>query len=257
MNYDYRVSLILFLLVVFVVWSFIVYYRRPKVRSASTGRLSLFKNPKDYIDSTPDAPDGFGYKTQWLAMPTDDPQPVIELLELKDVAATNWRSGLHITYEFYDKCVFVSPTVNGWVFVVGAIPLADLLRKDQFCQFVEGLGRHFPTVCYFGSHRVSSFYAWARVRNGVLERIFSHGDGQQWELGEQTCEEMELGFDFFESEPPEGEGETYWEREDLRFPNEEDVIQLAGEWSINPLDLEGMDLAPSTGWIGELPRKNL
>jgi hypothetical protein len=40
-----------------------------------------------------------------------------------------------------------------------------------------------------------------------------------------------------------------------RFPGEEDVMELAGAWSINPTILDKLNLAKGVGLLGSLPKK--
>jgi hypothetical protein len=63
---------------------------------------------------------------------------------------------------------------------------------------------------------------------------------------------LSLGFRFFDARSPEANDPRidYWGREDLTFPNEDHVMQLAGKWSIDPTTLDERDLAD--GWLGEV-----
>lgn len=59
----------------------------------------------------------------------------------------------------------------------------------------------------------------------------------QADRGEQTREEMDLGFAFFNERSPEASKDDYWEREDLTYPSEENVMAIAGRWSVDPSQL--------------------
>ena len=210
------------------------------------------------LDATPDKPIGFGYKTAWLAIRTDDPHSVAEALGLRDVRPANWRTGLNASYERYETHVFVTPPVEGWVFVVGvAFPdTGDSSRADRCTPVLEALGKKYDHVYFFGTHRVVEFHVWARVDNGVISRAYAYLGKQGitiWDKGNRTKEEVDLKFNFFADKPPEGQGKEYWERVDLTFPDEEDVIKIAEAWTMNPLKIDEMDLTPSAGLVGQVP----
>ena len=73
-----------------------------------------------------------------------------------------------------------------------------------------------------------------------------------FDIGGQTDAEASLGFRFFDERSPEASDPKvdYWAREDLTFPNEDHVMQLAGKWSIDPTTLEEREVGD--GWLGEV-----
>jgi len=210
------------------------------------------------LDATPDKPIGFGYKNAWLAIKTDESSAVARTLGLSELEPANWESGLHTSYSRYETHVFVTPPVEGWVFVVGiALPDAgDSERPDRCTPVLESLGQAYDSVYYFGTHRIVEFHAWVQVKDGSVSRAYAYlGERGEtiWDRGEKTAEENRLGFNFFADEPPRGQGEKYWDRKDLRSPNEEDVINIAEEWTLNPLSIDSMDLPESVGLVGRVP----
>lgn len=247
--------LIVFVIIVVVVLVVVVRswrQLRAGVRENPAGQAS-FK-----LDTTPDKPMGFGYKCMWIAIRADEPERVAEALGLEDIQPANWRTGLGSAYAYYKKVVFVTPSVEGWVLVVGtALPdCGDSERPDKCTPVLEELGRRYESVFFFGNHRVVGFYAWARVDKEKVSRAYAYLGEQGitlWDKGEKTKEERELDFNYFAYEPPEGAGEEYWERKDLRYPDEEDVIRMAEAWSINPLQFDNMNLAKSVGLVGRAP----
>ena len=211
------------------------------------------------LDTTPDKPIGFGYKNAWLAIKTDDPAKIAETLKLHDLQPANWRTGLNTSYERYDTHVFITPPVGDWVFVVGiALPdIGDSQRPDRCTPVLKELGTIYDSVFFFGTHRVVGFHVWARVDHGRVTRAYTYLGEQGvtlWDKGEKTQEEGDLRFNFFADEPPKGEGEEYWERDELSFPDEEDVIKIAEAWTMNPLSLDKMELLDSVGLVGQVPR---
>ncbi len=72
-----------------------------------------------------------------------------------------------------------------------------------------------------------------------------------FDIGAQTDAEVSLGFRFFDERSPEaGDPKSDYWAEDLTFPDEGHVMQLAGKWSIDPTTLEERDLGD--GWLGEV-----
>jgi len=157
------------------------------------------------LKTTPDHPVPFGYKILWLAIRSDNPEQIIDRLHLDEPRQANWKSGIEAAYgDGADtSLLFVSPSLNNWVLVVGAgLPYPakqpekvtatigksfDLMFSSQVHKFEE--------VHFFGSHRVVSFVTWARARHGKIERVFSFADGQVLaNQGAQTTEEQSLGF---------------------------------------------------------------
>lgn len=210
------------------------------------------------LDATPDKPIGFGYKNAWLAIRTEDPSVLAEVLGLRDLKPANWRTGLNSSYERHETHVFVTPPVEGWVFVVGiALPdTGDSSRPDRCTPILEALGKKYEHVYFFGTHRVVDFHAWARVDNGLVSRAYAYLGEQGvtiWDKGEKTKEEVALKFNFLADEPTELQRKEYRERGEHTSPKEEDVIKIAEAWTMNPLRIDEMDLPPSVGLVGRVP----
>lgn len=202
-------------------------------------------------------------------------------------AAYRWSSAENAT-----KWVFASPAVEGWVFLMGvSLPYPINTIDGDHC----GIGRAFDVVFarlksrfeevqFFGSHRVVGFVAWARAIRGTPERVFAYGDGDVYaNIGEQSPEEGALGF-------PRLDGLSAFDATDRIFeladeqsarrdalvasgvparealvqsregkadalPDEEDVVKLAGLWSVDPrqLDEPGRAQEPGVGLVARLP----
>lgn len=169
------------------------------------------------LDETPDSPEGFGYKTSWFAVKTQDPKRVASALRLTDLTRANWASGIAAAYSFNNKpdgkrYAFISPPVKGWVLVVSlALPYPDkraqrrLASTDSRFQAIFGaLATSFHEAQFFGSYRVVGFEAWARARGGKIERSFCYVDGEVYEnAGPQTSIERQLNFPDLSGMAPE------------------------------------------------------
>lgn len=191
------------------------------------------------LDTAPDRPIPFGYKTGWLCVGSDGPLTVIEALGLRDAAACNWKYGL----ERVDRAgkIFVSPALDGWVLAVGWIE-EDLAN-------LSALAQKFPRLMFFASHRVSDYAAWARFEGGKCLRAYAYAGDEDtvlWDEGPLTPEELSLGGAHF---PRKGVG---WD--EAQFPDEETVIALSAAWGVDTT-FSGKEYPPALGWLGRRARQ--
>ncbi len=192
----------------------------------------------------PDEPESFGYKCAWLAIRTTDMSSVARALGIKQTEPGTWSEGIRAAYE---GKVFITPPLGPWVLAV-SISLPDSGQpgaQDHASPLIERLGKSFPEVQYFGTHRVVEWHAWARVVNGSVVRKFAYvGDQGEvpWEFGSPTPEEAALGPAYSRQEVDAGS-----------FPDETYVMALAARWSIDPSTLEEQNFGRGLGLIGVLP----
>lgn len=209
---------------------------------------------EDNEQAQPDLPQSFGYKTAWLALRADEPGRVAAQLQLREMRLANWQVGVDASYQ---RAIFVCPPVGAWVLVVGTELFALADRPEIAKTLLEELSSHFREAQFFGTHRVSDGHFWARAVQGRLIRGFGCvGCETTWNEGEQTQEERDLGFNFIDVNSAELETNDR-EREDLAFPNEDSVIDLAGKWSLNPTILDKASQVPGLGLLGKLDRGQL
>jgi hypothetical protein len=256
--------------------------------SASSEAAARLEIP---LAAEPDRPVGFGYKICWFAVRTTDADAVAEAMELDRRRPANWRSGVAVAYggtpgseRFVD--VFVTPPVDGWTFAIGfdlpspaqAGDKKRLRSGRHFRQLLSNLASRFAEVQFFGTHSVAQFDAWARAREGRIERIFSFVDGEVVASeGPLTSEEATLGFLDLGGRTP-ADATTYifdraeaLEHDDCnageetssgaaaqgRFrnepiPGEDHTIALAGAWSIDPTTLDERSGPLGVGFVGRM-----
>lgn len=243
------------------------------------------------MSKEPDLPCSFGYKIGWFSVAAEDSAQVCRVLELEDCEVANWSSGLGAAYknntDFQERYrpVFVTPPLDGWVLIIGSClpyPLGPSQAKPQstaseFEILLSRLTQHFNEVQYFASHRVSSFVSWARQSN-TNYRAFTYGDGWVYcNTGEQTPTERKLGFPDLSGLNETEALDELVRLDDLRsqrqdeltnsglnlsevlkiippspFPNEENVTELAAEWSIDPTTIAEKFTEKSLGYYGIL-----
>lgn len=218
----------------------------------------------------PDPPVAFGYKTSWVAV-RGEPAQLADALGLQNFVATNWTSAMFPARSSNSlserPVIFVTPQLSGWTMAVSFfLPSLDELTTDEqfrgeeppgerselLVTMMQALAARFDDVQFFGSYRVVGYVAWCRARGGKIERAFGYADGQVFaNFGATTPEEAKLGF-------PDLSGLSSDEAVDKLFETDDATdealpAKLAGEWSINPLQLEEAGYPPSLGLAGYLP----
>jgi hypothetical protein len=205
------------------------------------------------FEFTPDKPIGFGRKNQWIAAKCDASKDLADALQLQEVQPANWRSGHRAAYGYPKALVFITPPLNGWILAVGGLPdPSDPSALATWRTLMTRVSLQFGEAQFFATHRVCSYTAWGRYIKGDEKRLFANGDVPLYNFGKAFADEAELLTHFFDPASPEASNESYWSREDLHFPDEDDVFKLAQAWSIDPSELESKDLPPSCGLVGSL-----
>lgn len=156
----------------------------------------------------PDRPVAFGYKQHWFAVRDRRPQEVADALGLKDIRPSTWKEGIERAYESgYDRVrhrwpewveMFVSPPVRGWTLAVGGIGAIPSAGMAEWIPFLRNLSTKLGDVQYFGTHRISNYVAWAKAARGRIVRAHGWADKTLVNIGDQTPEEVALGFDFLD-----------------------------------------------------------
>jgi hypothetical protein len=201
--------------------------------------------------------ESFGYKNAWIAVRSTDSNAVATALQLRNARASDWEEGIAAAYKYpIGNSVFVTPPIDGWILCVGYPLFAAVdARPPSFGEEAGKLASLLGCeVQYFSTHRVVSAHAWARARPSGLERAYSYvGESGEktLDLGVPSPEERALAFAFFDPTSPEAQQDSYWDREDLKYPDEEHVMALAGAWSIDPSALEGRNLETVAGLLGD------
>jgi hypothetical protein len=204
----------------------------------------------DGDDSAParTGPVGFGYKSAWLAIRTEDTETAAGALGVTDAHAASWAEGIDAAYgaEQERQPVFLTPVVDGWTLVV--LGGGEMFEDDGVgggALDLRSLSRRFGEVQKFATHRVVEYQEWQRWVDGSPVRRYC------W-IGESG----EIRFN--EGEPISAEGNLLraadldgdWDAFD--FACEETVMAVAAEWSIDPTTLDERDDLPPHGLLGFL-----
>ncbi|MEW9702679.1 hypothetical protein [Paenibacillus sp. SI8] len=241
----------LILIAVYIILTLISRKKQLKIESESVAASNANNTSGN---KSPNFPIFFGYKSSWLAVRTNDTQALLSELNLIDVRQAEWETGLECANQ---KEIFVTSPIGEWTLVIGTrlLEADNQAITERITPLLLRLSRQFGEACYFGNQRIVGYYAWAKAVNGELIRAYAYlGESGEtlWNEGIQTVEETELGFHFFDSKSIDAQNPTYWEREDLSFPDEESVLAIASRWSIDTSAL-GDERNPSgLGVLGQL-----
>jgi len=200
----------------------------------------------------PDTPQSFGYKQTWLTIASTASSAVARALNLTHAQSCTWEEGIQLTVPHQ---LFVSPPIQNWVFVVGQpLPRPDgHLLSQQIAPLLNRLSAEFGIAHYFSTNRVVEYHSWARSEAGRLVRGYAYlGERGEtlWDEGASRTE-TELGLALFDERSPEASDPAYWNRTDLQFPDEENVMQMARRWCVAPSDLTATDSQPALGVRGD------
>lgn len=117
---------------------------------------------------------------------------------------------------------------------------------NKVTELLNQLSSEFGDVNFFANHRVSDFYAWAKSENGKLTRGFAIADGYEpfWNVGDKSGLEEKFVYPFEKSDEPEDLNQD--------IIDEDMVMRIAGDWSVNPTELDKISgLKNKKGYIGE------
>lgn len=208
----------------------------------------LNKNVAIEVNNTPDKPEAFGYKMVWFAVKSNDKKRIAELLKLKGIQETNWKTGIKNAYNY---SVFVSPTIEKWTLVVGLdLPKGDSLESvEEIKMILIELSKELGEAQFFGTHRVVGFNCWMKAINGEIKRIYSFL-GESGEnivvFGEPT--DIEKKYDLINTISND---DPNFEEEGIDYPDEGLTMEIAENWSVNPTKLDEIDRITELGIIGK------
>jgi hypothetical protein len=186
---------------------------------------------------------GFGYKTGWLAVRNGAAAEMFAALGCRSVGRVGWLEGVERAYRDGDVVVATPPLAGGWMLVMGqwVASRADSPGVDV-AALSATLGRE---VQLFVSHRVVDLHRWDRAVDGTLVRSFEYlGEAGEVTRWYGTPDETELAIGL----PPR------IALTDEVSVREDDVMRVAGAWSVDPQSLEGRP-APGALHLGRFPTR--
>ena len=238
-------NLLIILAVIVIVAAFAIPKKKIPMKIYKAADL-----PPAATQTIPDSPVAFGYKIMWYAVKTDDKRKLADKLGLKNMSDCNWQTGIDKAYK---GSVFITPVIDGWTLACG-LGLSHAEGGDEIKGVKEvlvRLSREFGEAQYFCTHRVTEYHCWMKAMHGEVTRVYAwlgeSGENITIE-GEPTEFEKTLNLPNTFSE--EAKADDYFEREDLTWPYEQLVMQVAAHWSVDPSALEDRkDIKPGLGLV--------
>jgi hypothetical protein len=225
------------------------YYK--KVENDPNHRLNQSSANGTPISIVEDSPISFGYKCMWIAVKTDDKLKLADIIGLKNPKKCNWKSGIDNAYV---GSVFISPVVDNWTFAVGlGLPSGDSKESiDEVKILLKRLSGEFGEAHFFCTHRVVEYHCWIKSTNGKIDRVYSYlgESGENIEISGNPTE-IERTYNLIDTFSEEAKQDDYWDREDLTFPDEEIVMEIANNWGVGPGTLDNRQDIEGLGLIGK------
>jgi len=199
-----------------------------------------------------DQPISFGYKCMWFAIKSVHSEELVKILNLADIRPCNWQMGIEKAYE---NSVFITPPINGWTLACGrGLPPGDTKEGIEFVKgILQNLSKYYGEAQFFCTHRVTEYHCWIKAIEGDIQRVYSYlGESGENIMIEGEATEFEKTLHLVDTFSGEAGEDNYFEREDITLPDEEIVMNVAENWSINPTTLESRnDIIPELGLLGE------
>lgn len=165
---------------------------------------------------------------------------------MRTVLPANWQSGLA---DVVSEGVFATPSIAGWVLVVGRDLAAAMQDPSEMEVLLPPLSEQFGTAMWFSTDEIRDVHGWAVAEQGALQRGYAYDseNGHTYWHGEVLDAEREL--DCFVDDPrDQSDDKIKW------WPDRRIVLALAARWSIDPSKLSELaaDSERSTGWVGRM-----
>jgi hypothetical protein len=163
---------------------------------------------------------------------------------MRTVLPSNWTAGIA---EAVNVGGFATPSIDGWVLVVGRDVAAATLDARRVEAMLTALGAVFGAAQWFVTDDENDRHGWAIAASGELVRgyAFAGEHGHIWWHGDVTDAEHALRC-FVDDPRDSSDDEVKW------WPERRTVLALARAWSVDPSALPERDLPPSRGWLGRL-----
>jgi len=199
-----------------------------------------------------DSPIPFGYKMMWIAVKTDQKEKVGALLGLKNLRPSNWKNGMDGAY---GKSIFITPLLHGWTLAVGMnLPTGGGDSRESIQKLkalLKKLSAEFGEAQFFCTHRIVEYHCWIKAKNGKVERAYAYlGESAENIVIEGNPTAIEANLNLINTFSPEARKDEYFEREDILYPDEDLVMTIAEDWSVNPTTIENDKDIKGMGLIG-------
>jgi hypothetical protein len=199
---------------------------------------------EEAVQRPPFRPALYAQPSRWLAIRGSNPRAVQEALGLHHTTPCSWEEGL---VEAQDHKLFVSPSVAGWILVIGSNLPEPEDDVDKLYHFLMRVSRKLGHVQYFHVNRACNHHAWVMVEQGRVFRAYACAGEILWNQGQVTGAERQLALRCFDY----GMTIDFSER-DILQANTEKLSLLASRWSVDPNSIDESQLKTDQGIAGEL-----
>lgn len=205
-------------------------------------------------------PVSFGYKMCWLAIKNASSVELVKDLEIINPAPAGWQQGIETVYkdsqqDTMKNTVYLTPEIEGWTLIVSySLPTPEPETAQILLELLEYLSSKYGIACSYGTNSVSEYHHWIKYTSGKLIRAFATAEGSiLLDEGEVTPEESFINFDeIMKIQNPEYNGDIDFES----LPDEETVLLVAENWSLNPAKLEEFS-STGEGFLGKIAEDHL
>jgi len=188
--------------------------------------------------------------SRWLAIRTEDLPAVQLALGVLKPKPCSWEEGLSAVQ---DRKLFISPSLDGWILVMGTSLPDPADDVDKCYHFILALSRRLGTVQFFSANRALDHHAWVQANHGRIQRAYAWAGKTLWNQGRMTKAEMDLRlkcFDYLEAAES-----VFFSQSDPTAFNTQRVPLLAARWSIDPASI-GARMAKETAGIAGEPSRS-
>ncbi|MBI1842013.1 MAG: hypothetical protein HYR88_14330 [Verrucomicrobia bacterium] len=187
---------------------------------------------------------------RWLAIRGSNPATIQAALGLRNPKPCSWEEGMHWAL---DHRLFISPSVNGWILVMGSDLPDPADDPDRSYHFLTRMSRELGEVQFFSMNRMFSHHAWVMLERGRVRRAYAHAGETLWNEGEAT--EAEKGLRIITYDYCQAPAKSFFSHIDPLGAATEKVAALAARWSVDPTTVDFRRLRGHHGISGRFPSR--
>jgi len=193
----------------------------------------------------------FGYNSKWIIIKSSDISAVLKSLNTNENDKCSWTEGFkHATRS--GNGFFISQIHERLIIVHGwGTPVLE-----NSCEYFNELSRSLGEIYYFENDNKTPF-AWAFFKDGITKRAFKEeyfktilNIGEETEFEKTQKIQLERAQLLSKEEAYSSDQDI---RKEYRYYMSEQVLKIADNWILNPLNLESKQL-PSEVFVSRSPR---
>src|SRR2546423_9973286 len=194
-------------------------------------------------------PSSFAVPNRWLAIRSPNPHAVQAALGLLRPRPCSWEEGLSAAQ---DRKLFISPSVDGWILVMGSSLPEPGQDVDKCFHFIVALSQKLGAVQFFNVNPATRSHAWVQADHGQIQRAYAWAGQTLWNQGRITKAELDLRLKCFDY--ADSSDRIYFDQIDPTAFNAERVPHLAARCTVDPSSVHARMPREIQGIAGELAR---